>query len=60
MCVCVCCVASDVGSEEKKGEWREMAKKELDDWCKHRDEQLEKTKSSNRCGAHSTVTSSSS
>jgi len=37
-------------SEEKKkvAEWREIAKKELDDWYKHHDEQLTKTKENNR------------
>ncbi|XP_052260146.1 clathrin light chain A-like isoform X3 [Dreissena polymorpha] len=36
--------------EEKKRieEWRTIAKKELDDWYKHHDEQLNKTKENNR------------
>lgn len=41
---------ADADSEQRKAEWREIAKKELEDWCKHREEQLEKTKASNRCG----------
>lgn len=39
---------TDKESEEKKGEWREIAKKELEDWYKHREEQLEKTFKLNR------------
>ncbi len=39
---------SDVESETRKGEWHEIAKKELEDWYKHRAEQLEKTKVNNR------------
>jgi len=38
----------DIQSEKKKAEWREIAKKELEDWYKHRDEQHEKTKKNNR------------
>ncbi|ELU11179.1 hypothetical protein CAPTEDRAFT_19313 [Capitella teleta] len=38
----------DQDSELKKIEWREIASKEIEDWYKHRDEQLTKTKSSNR------------
>lgn len=38
----------DEESEKKKGEWREIAKKELEDWYRHRNEQLEKTKANNR------------
>ena len=30
-------------------EWRAQASKELEDWYKHRNEQLDKAKSSNRC-----------
>lgn len=41
-------VKKDADSEMKKGEWREVARKEVEDWYKHRDEQLEKTKASNR------------
>ena len=39
---------TDAESEEKKREWREIAKKELEDWYRHRAEQLEKTKKNNR------------
>lgn len=39
---------SDAESEAKKNEWREIAKKELEDWYKHREEQLEKTFKLNR------------
>ncbi len=38
----------DKESEKRKAEWREIAKKELDDWYKHREEQLEKTFKLNR------------
>ena len=39
---------TDAESETKKTEWREIAKKELEDWYKHREEQLEKTFKLNR------------
>jgi len=39
---------TDEESEEKKEEWREIAKKELEDWYRHRAEQLEKTIKNNR------------
>lgn len=38
----------DAESEKKKAEWREQARRELDEWHKHREEQLEKTKKVNR------------
>lgn len=38
----------DAGSEKKKAEWREIAKRELEDWYRHRDELLEKSKKVNR------------
>jgi clathrin light chain A len=38
----------DAKSEKARLEWAEIAKKELDDWYRHRNEQLEKTKVSNR------------
>merc|ERR1711976_526556 len=38
----------DVESEKRKAEWREVAKKELEEWYKHRAEQFEKTKVNNR------------
>ncbi len=39
---------ADIESEKKKGEWREIAKRELEDWYKHSAEQFEKTKKNNR------------
>ena len=41
-------LTTDAESESKKKEWREIAKKELEDWYKHREEQLEKTFKLNR------------
>ena len=38
----------DGEEETKKKEWKEAAKKELDDWYKNRAEQLVKTKENNR------------
>jgi len=38
----------DIESEKRKAEWREAAKKELEEWYRHRAEQLEKTKVNNR------------
>lgn len=38
----------DAESECQKAEWREQAKRELEDWYKHRMEQLEKQKKVNR------------
>lgn len=38
----------DAESEKKKAEWREIARRELDEWHKHREEQLEKSKKVNR------------
>jgi len=32
----------------KMEEWREQARKELDDWYRHRDEQFQKAKALNR------------
>lgn len=39
---------TDAVEEEQIQEMRETARKELEDWYKHRDEQLEKTKATNR------------
>ena len=39
---------SDEAEEKEKEEWRQKAKKELDDWYKHHSEQLEKTRENNR------------
>lgn len=38
----------DREEEKKKDELREQAKKELEDWYKHHEEAIAKTKSSNR------------
>lgn len=38
----------DKEEEIKKKEWKEIAKKELEDWYKNRQEQLEKTKANNK------------
>jgi clathrin light chain A len=38
----------DAESEQKKAEWREIAKKELEEWYKHRNEQVDKAKTVNR------------
>ena len=40
--------AVDGESEKKMEEWRAAAKKELEDWYKHCDDQLEKRKKVNR------------
>jgi len=40
--------AKDNEEETKKRELKEVAKKELDDWYKHYDEQLQKSKENNR------------
>ena len=41
-------VLADEAEERAKEEWRQKAKKELDDWYKHHAEQLEKTRENNR------------
>lgn len=38
----------DLEEEKKKEELREQARKELEDWYKHHEEAIAKTKSSNR------------
>ena len=38
----------DAEEEQKKVEWKEQAKKELDDWYKNREEQLTKTIANNK------------
>ncbi|XP_060562344.1 clathrin light chain A-like [Ruditapes philippinarum] len=38
----------DEEEEKRVKEWRDIAKKELDDWYKHHEEQLTKTKENNR------------
>jgi len=46
----------DAESEKKKAEWREVARQELEDWYKHRDEQVEKSKKLNRDSEDAFVT----
>ncbi|KAK7091784.1 clathrin light chain A-like isoform X2 [Littorina saxatilis] len=43
----------DQQEDKAKEEWRQKAKKELDDWYKHHAEQLEKTKENNRYSSSS-------
>lgn len=38
----------DAEEAQKKEAWREAAKKELDDWYKHHNEQVQKTRETNR------------
>lgn len=38
----------DAEEAQKKEAWREAAKKELDDWYKHHNDQVSKTKETNR------------
>lgn len=38
----------DVESEKKKAEWREIARRELEEWYKHRNEQVDKAQKVNR------------
>jgi hypothetical protein len=38
----------DIEEEKKKDELREQAKKELEDWYKHHEDAISKTKSANR------------
>jgi len=46
----------DAESEKKKAEWREIARHELEDWYRHRDEQVEKSKKLNRDSEDAFVT----
>lgn len=39
---------SDAEEEKKREEWREAAKKELEEWYKHHAEAINKTKTTNR------------
>lgn len=41
----------DSASEAAEAEWREKAKKELEDWHVHQSEQMEKNKANNRLGS---------
>ncbi|XP_069106409.1 clathrin light chain A-like isoform X3 [Argopecten irradians] len=47
--------AKDKEEEKKQQEMRDAAKKELDDWYKHNQEQLEKTKENNRAAEEAFV-----
>jgi len=38
----------DAESERKKAEWRDIARRELEEWYKHRNEQVDKAKKVNR------------
>lgn len=38
----------DAEEEKKREEWREAAKKELEEWYKHHAETINKTKTTNR------------
>lgn len=38
----------DIEEEQRKREWKEAARKELDDWYKNRQEQLVKTHENNK------------
>lgn len=38
----------DAEEEKKREEWREAAKKELEEWYKHHAEAINKTKTTNR------------
>jgi len=40
--------SSDAEEEKKKEEWKEAAKKELEEWYKHHAETINKTKTTNR------------
>lgn len=42
---------SDAASKAAEAEWKEKARKELEDWHHHQSEQLEKNKANNRYGA---------
>jgi len=46
----------DAESEKKKAEWREIARHELEEWYKHRDEQVDKSKKLNRDAEDAFVT----
>jgi len=43
-----CRIFSDTNEEKKKEEWREAAKRELEEWYKHHDELISKTRAANR------------
>lgn len=39
---------ADANEEKKKEEWREAAKKELEEWYRHHEDLIAKTKAANR------------
>ena len=43
-----CRCSADEEEERKKAEWREAAKKELEDWYKQHEESVSKTRAANR------------
>ncbi|KAL3889996.1 hypothetical protein ACJMK2_002305 [Sinanodonta woodiana] len=45
----------DLEEEKKKNEWMNAAKKEIEDWYKHHEEQLVKTKENNRASEQAFV-----
>ena len=51
----LCCLSfpslKDANSRKQEAEWKEKAIKELDEWYARQDEQLQKTKASNRSAA---------
>lgn len=47
-CSSLCANCLDAEEEKKKEEWREAAKKELEEWYKHHAEAINKTKTTNR------------
>lgn len=47
-CKLLISIHADKEEEKKKEELREIAKKELEDWYKHHEEQIAKTKAANR------------
>ena len=48
ICCTVLLLVADAEEAQKMIEWRAQASKELEDWYKHRNQQLDKTKGSNR------------
>lgn len=41
-------ISLDLNEEKKKEEWREAAKRELEEWYRHHEELIAKTKAANR------------
>lgn len=46
--MCVYVNPEDSASKAAEAEWKEKAKKELEDWHVHQNEQMEKNKANNR------------